>query len=284
MAKSTRKKVSARAAATSVLGYGASLAIAVAVVGALCGAALFALQVQQVVHSRHQEVGLRAEALAGRLSDWIAVRRDLLARAAGDPGLADLFGRDDRQGLELREAALTRLFPDVLRVRLLPMGLSVPDTEETPKLSYAPLDLLGRAEQAKTAPPAELHHVGAGDEHIAMAARVLADDQPVGLIHVAYPSTSLRRSLDGVDKALGRIELRQLTGGKPLLLAANGGGEAAPDIDNELPVAGSIWVVAYSSAGMPILWGDHLALWAVVAVGVVVSSSRPGWRSCGGGR
>ena len=143
------------------------------------------------------------------------MRRDLLARAAGAPGLADLFGRDDRQGLELREAALTRLFPDVLRVRLLPMGLSVPDTEETPKLSYAPLDLLGRAEQAKTAPPAELHHVGAGDEHIAMAARVLADDQPVGLIHVAYPSTSLRRSLDGVDKALGRIELRQLTGDAP---------------------------------------------------------------------
>ncbi len=228
---------------------------------------------QRAADARHGKrlVALLSTQVQGMMSRYDAAM-DYIAR---DPELAQLLQAGNVDALKQREAALGYLFPSALKVRLLPPGLSQPDSSASPPLGYACLDLLHQAETHVRPPPAEVHKFGTPDQHIDMARRIVgADGRVVGDALVSLAVPVLQKELDKVQLASGYVELQQeLNGGKTLTLAARGDkadGKGAPL--HVAPVPGTRWQLAYWAgpvglpAQSPMFWGPFAAGAVLLAV------------------
>ncbi|MBV2096959.1 MAG: hypothetical protein KUF80_18835, partial [Candidatus Thiodiazotropha sp. (ex Codakia orbicularis)] len=101
-----------------------------------------------------------SQLVADAISTNIQQRLALIQGLAQQSGLMTLVTDADSAGLSGEQDRLTRLVPDVLRIRLLPAGYNEPDTSESPNMGYASLLLLRAAEKSDAAMPAELHQFG----------------------------------------------------------------------------------------------------------------------------
>jgi phosphomannomutase / phosphoglucomutase len=196
-----------------------------------------------------QQTRAAAQAIAGALEAIIQQRRKLIEGLARQPELIALFEQGDAAALRAEQDRLTRLVPDALQVRLLPAGITEPDTELKPNMGYASLQLVRQAERQDGVLPVQAHQFGSADQHIAIAAGVRSapGEQAVGVIHAAYSSAGLQQLLEAVDDYAGRVALQQITPNKaPFTLVSKGPevGNGVPP-DHVLSIQGSIWQLAY---------------------------------------
>jgi len=185
------------------------------------------------------------ESVANRLSDSVNIYADLAERLSHSEDLKAALRARDEAVLSEKSASLTALIPEALRVRLILPEDNDPDTEETPHLGFASIDLIKRTLKSRTMLPLEVHQYGQQHAHVAIVAGVYEQGVALGAIHISLPLFQFNGMLDGVEKQVERLALQQkLSDGKVLTFADTrpGGAEAIPDVESS--VAHSIWQVA----------------------------------------
>ncbi len=239
------------------------------------GIAIFfqAAAAKQSAESRKQEIGLTAENLADRIATQLAQTVAKMELVVRDTQLIDLISQNDAEKLRAREAELAYLFPDSVRVRILPPGMSEIDMSATPPLSYAALDMLRQAETTDTPPPAEAHLLGEPQQHINIVRRILSEGgrRIIGHLMVSLPLPSLQAAIDSSKLARGYGEVWQVVSkGSPVVLARHGSQslrEGKPTVTND--IAGSRWKVAYWSENEGFA-GSSEGLWVIAGSGIAI--------------
>lgn len=212
-----------------------------------------------------RQVESLAKIIAGSISTSLDQQLAVIQGLAQQPGLAERLNSLDEVGLAAEQARLTRLVPDALQIRLLPVGLNVPDTSQTPNMGYASLMLLRKAEKSDAVQPAELHQFRTPYQHIAIASGVssMNGGSIAGVIHAAYSMNMLKKIFSGVDDLPGRIEVQQTLSDNDQLAIIGKGDTPSAGVrpDGLIPVKGSIWQIAYwGSTGMQFDLMDNLQL------------------------
>ena len=225
---------------------------------AVAGTLLIALSIWIIVYFQFQstesdahkrQILAGAQGVAGQLSRLVSLRKEVLANLAADPQLSKRFQKGDAKSLRAEENRLRLSLPGVLRVRLVPVGLNVPDTELFPHMGFASMAQLRSAEQRSGVMAAEVHQFNTPHQHISFVVGVRAQGTGplVGLIHAAFPVDDLNQALESIDDYGGRIAIRQKApDAAPFDLVGKGPAiaeEAVPD--GSLPIAGSIWQVDF---------------------------------------
>jgi phosphomannomutase/phosphoglucomutase len=215
----------------------------------ICAAALAIVFLQAQREQQHglaqlQRIGAD---IAGRIAERVEGRRTLLLALAGDADLRAPLLSEDLPGLHRQERRLLPRLPGALRVRLLPKGWDALEPDTNPPFSYASLDILRSAERNGKPSSAEVHLFGTAQQHVAMAVPVFSADgaEVLGVLHVAYPSAVLTRTLVGLTGVSGRVELQQMVKGTPVVIAALGPPAARMAGTQEIP--GTIWRVGYAA-------------------------------------
>jgi hypothetical protein len=211
----------------------------------------FAAQVSERQQEKHAGVAreLAAE-FAGRLQ---AMSDELERLARPDALLLAAIAEGNEALLRQREAALSTIYPDALRIRYIPPSEQDPNTALIPRLSYACLDLARKAEAGKR-PPFEVHLFGNEQQHLDLVRPVLDGTTPVASLMVTLDVSVLKQWLDAIKPKQGYVELLQGRGEDALSLF--GTGEAALKGQGPVylaPVALSSWQVSYhpgSALGM----------------------------------
>lgn len=227
----------------------------------------------QTAEARRQEMVLTAENLADRITTQLAQNTARMEMLARDAQLIELATRNASAAIRQRENDLGYLFPDSVRVRILPPDLTEVDPEASPPLSYAALDMLRQAETSETPPPAEVHLYGTPQQHITLVRRILSASgrRIVGHLMVSFPLPMIQEALDGPKLPRGYGEVWQVANGAaPVVLAQRGNRglrQDRPTVEADIP--GSRWKVAYwAEAGG---FGDSdRGLWIVAGSGVAV--------------
>lgn len=189
-----------------------------------------------------------AQAVANHVEVLNQQRREMIKELALQPQLASLFETGDVSALRDEQDRLTRLVPGAQQIRLLPAGTSEPDTELTPNMSYASLQMLRQAETRDGALPAEAHQFNTVHQHIAIAAgiRTAPNEPALGVLHAAFPLAGLQQLLDSVDDYAGRVEMQQIIPNKaPFVIASKGPVVQGGLPDRVLPIQDSLWQLAY---------------------------------------
>lgn len=241
----------------------------------------------QAAEARRQEIALTAENLADRIATELAQNTARMEMLARDAELVDLATRGDSAAIRQRENALGYLFPDSVRVRILPPGLTEVDPQASPPLSYAALDMLRQAETSETPPPAEVHLFGTPQQHITLVRRILSASgrRIVGHLMVSFPLPMIQEALDGPKLPRGYGEVWQVAeGAAPVVLAQRGSRTLRQDRPIvEAVIPGSRWKVAYwaeargfsdSDRGLWIIAGSGVAIFGLLIVLILRSFAR----------
>ncbi len=227
----------------------------------------------QTAEARRQEIALTAENLADRIATELAQNTARMEMLARDAELVDLATRGDSAAIRRREDALGYLFPDSVRVRILPPGLTEVDPQASPPLSYAALDMLRQAETSETPPPAEVHLFGTPQQHITLVRRILSASgrRIVGHLMVSFPLPMIQEALDGPKLPRGYGEVWQVAeGAAPVVLAQRGSRTLRQDRPIvEAVIPGSRWKVAYWSEARGFSDSDR-GLWIIAGSGVAI--------------
>ncbi len=259
-----------------IRGYWLISLIALLVLVLVAAAASFILSQLTAKSQAGRQTRAAAQAVAAAAESLNWQRRDLIEGLAREPHIIALFETGDRAALKAESAHLTELVPGVEQIRLLPVGTSEPDITRVPNMGYASLQMLRQAENSDRVLPSEVHQFGTAHQHIAIAAGVFSDTggQALGVIHAAFPASSLQQLIDSVDDYAGRVELQQLATDKPPFTLVSKGPETSGAPDRVIPIDGAIWQLAYwagigsglSAIDTVMLVGPYLVIFLLAAV------------------
>jgi phosphomannomutase/phosphoglucomutase len=203
--------------------------------------------------AQRKQAELAANLFASDYRQWVASQVATAELAVKDPQLARLMMDGSEQERASRAESLAYLFPNAIRVRLLPTGIEEVDLEASPPISYAALDMLRHAETQDAQPPMEVHMSGTPQQHINLVRRILdpSGRHIVGHLMVSFPIQTLQSMLKNAQID-GYTELQQVAGGATLVLGTRGSAEfKQAEADSQAPVTGARWRVAY--------WAPHAA-------------------------
>ncbi len=198
------------------------------------------------------EIQVIARVVSNAFSKLVSQQSELVRELAKQPRMVDLFAAGESPEWQVEQHQLASLIPDALLVRLLPPDSNVPDTQHTPNMGYASLQLLRQAETNPQQPPAELHQYGTPNQHIAIVAAVRdSAGKVLGVLHVALPTQLLGKLFDSFDLP-GRVEWQQTIAGKsPLVILGKGEAASGAAPDGVLTIPGTIWQIAYWGGSGP---------------------------------
>ncbi|HED52337.1 MAG TPA: phosphomannomutase/phosphoglucomutase [Gammaproteobacteria bacterium] len=206
--------------------------------------------------------------LAGGVQQWLEDRAMTAERAVRVPELARIMEQGDKSVLATQAEQLAALFPDAVRVRLLPPGIDEVDPDTSPPIGYAAIDMLKYAETHETPPPLEVHMASTPQQHINLVRRILdpGGRRIVGLLMVSFPLQPLQAILKQ-SSVSGYVELQQIAGAKPLVFASRGAAAlrqagTSPSLSK---VKGSRWRIAYWPAD--VVGGSNSLLVSALGVG-----------------
>ena len=239
-----------------------ALGVALVALAAISAAAAAGyLQVRLALEAREREAAQAAARLfAGRVADLVTGVARTMALVAKDPALARLMEEGDEKARRARAAELGFLFPGNVRVLLLPPGVAETDETVSPPLGFACVDLVRQAETSDRPPPAEVHVFGTPNQHVDLVHPVLSPSgrRIVGHLLVSLPVGAVQARVRELPVQDGRVELRQLAGGRALAIAS-AGAQAPGTQAVVMPVPGTRWRLHY--APPPVLAGP--GAWAV---------------------
>ncbi len=181
--------------------------------------------------------------LANTLALQVASYTEAARGVAADPQTRKLLLSGDEIALRIRERELVQLFPWVIRVRLLPAGISNPDSTSKPHISFACLDMLRQAESTLHAPPVEVHVIGTPQQHVEIIQPVLALDgkSVIGHVQVTLQVEVLKQWVAALQPK-GYLSLTQYVENQPAVLLAEAGDKSnLGNRTGEAPVPGTRW-------------------------------------------
>ena len=181
-----------------------------------------------------------ASILALKVSSYMEMARGV----ARDPRTRQLLQSGDEVAIRERERELVQLFPWVLRVRLLPIGIRNPDKSTKPHISFACIEMLREAEAKLQAPPMEVHVINTPQQHVEIIQPVPSADDKIALGHlqVTLQIEVLKQWVTSLAPQ-GYVSLTQAVENQPTILLAETGDKSAVNSSRavELPVAGTRW-------------------------------------------
>lgn len=161
---------------------------------------------------------------------------------AKDPALIAMFSSKNLLALTLRSAELKTIFPDALRVRLLPSTTSQPDKTTDPHFTYACLDLLNQSRNDSSRPMVEMHEIEGKHQHIDIMQAVTARGGVIGFIQLAVDSSLLDEWTKNVA-GNSYLEIHQkIDGGKNHLISKAGSG-LKQGVHAVIDIPGTNWQV-----------------------------------------
>ena len=201
------------------------------------------MPLQQLQKTRDVELESTNTRLANTLALQVASYTEAARGVAADPQTRKLLLSGDEIALRIRERELVQLFPWVIRVRLLPAGISNPDATSKPHISFACLDMLRQAESTLHAPPAEVHVIGTPQQHVEIVQPVLASDgkSVIGDLQVTLQVEVLKQWVAALQPK-GYLSLTQYVENQPaVLLAETGDKSNLGNRTGEALVPGTRW-------------------------------------------
>ena len=168
----------------------------------------------------NQQAGTSAQMFASGFENWVERQIATAELVAKDDELVRLFQTGSPTAWDEKARSLGFLFPESIRVRLLPPGLSQEDLTASPPITFAAIDMVRAAETTDAQPPMEVHASGTPQQHINLVRRVLdtSGKRIVGHIMVSFPIQDLQQILQRFSTS-GFIELQQAVGGSILPLS-----------------------------------------------------------------
>lgn len=219
----------------------------------------------------------RAETLAGNLAYGIVESlQDVVAKVEGaalDAQVVAALRQKDGTQIAPTERRLVKLFPQAIRVRLIPLGATEGMTGGVfPQLSFADLEMLRAGEAGAKAPPVEAHFFGMEIAHVDIVRPVFdAGGVMVGQVLASYGGDFVQGLLAKVATPLGYAELHQPSDGrkKGVVLARRGDTMMRNQGAGQLAsVVGTRWELRYwpPAAELSAVKGRLLAVWGVFGV------------------
>lgn len=206
---------------------------------------------------------------AQRVSQQAGGWRNAVIELAAKPELTELLTKGDANALQIWLETEQQRQQDLLRLRALPPGHLETDTEHSPHMGFAGLELLRQAESEGSRPKPEVHMMGNDQRHVGMAARIESDGKLVGVLLASFDVGGLKKVfMTSATTDKGWLSLQQ----KQLRIAGAGDGNARtqPEV-GAIPVAGTGWHVSYRQAPLvlPLTMVD-VAVYAGVAIALIV--------------
>ncbi|HXK57443.1 MAG TPA: hypothetical protein PLZ16_12435, partial [Gammaproteobacteria bacterium] len=250
------------------------LILALLIIFAVVGMALYLLQQQGAKARGLARVEAAAQGIAGRLSSVISIHTGILTRFVQNPDLAVALEAEDWAGIRRQENSLKRLLPEVIAVRFLPFEWDQLNPKANPPISFATLEMLRGVERTGKPSAAEVHQPGEAQPHIALAAPVLNDKtgETVGIAQLALPVSILNGVFVGGMDYGGEIGLQQVVdSGRTTLAESTPGVTAQGEIDGEVAVPGSLWRLVYRGGSSARGSLDQTMVWGLLGLALVLS-------------
>jgi phosphomannomutase/phosphoglucomutase len=199
---------------------------------------------KQIKSASAGQASLSAQMYAGNVQNWVERQIATAELIAKDVEIARLLQNGNAAAWRTKSLALGYLFPDSIRVRLLPPGLAEEDMNASPPITFAAVDMIRVAETSASQPPMEVHAAGTPQQHINLVRRVLdpSGRRIAGHIMVSFPAQGLQNMLKKTSVP-GMAELQQ---SGSLVLASQGDADmksGAPQ--GKSAIGGSRWRIAY---------------------------------------
>jgi len=206
------------------------------------GAGVYWISAAGIAQSKQNSAAAVAKGAALSLSAQIDLLNRTLDKMAQDPEVLEAVASADSAALAAVAAKLEKHVPDVLKIRLLLPGASELDDKSVPKMGYADLDMVRETFTKNQLPAIQ----GDGpDRHLAIARRIMQNDQAAGVILASLNYDFIAKSVQAAAVTDGYIELKQAT----LALGAVGEKADAEQSDNaQIAVANTGWELHYSIA------------------------------------
>ncbi len=223
--------------------------LVVCIVLFLAAALIYWVGASEVEQVRTKRGVLVAESMAKRVAGFLQLQINTMEVLAKDPSLTTTMEETPQEEWQATAVELGKRFPEAIRIRLLPQGLTEIDMDAVPPISYSVLEELRLAETG-TPPPAEAHLVGAPRQHVNLVRRIdsVNDGRVLGTLVASFGLPVLEHLVSGENTGGGYLELQQpAPNGKPLVLAVAGD----PTLKSGLPVSqlpkvpGSRWQLKY---------------------------------------
>ncbi len=259
-----------RGGGNSVSLFATAVLVMVIATFVICGVVFYGIQNARQGHSLERQIQASAAGVAQNITTQIRIYQKILQGLSRDRQLIGLFEANNRSELSGKEQEFLRLLPDAKFVRLLPAEWDDQETGVGPKLSFAALAMLRSVKQTRRVSPAEVHQFNSKQQHIAIAVPVLKGNNGpvVGVVHLSLSMDLIKQGVAGAGRGAGYIQVKQVAGGVPLLLASNdpaGGGRA--DTKEAMEIPGSIWSVTYAPGSTSIAWSDDIVFYGVLIFG-----------------
>ena len=223
----------------------------------LSNAAYYFILADRSERFRRQIIQTAARAVAQNIHARLDQLTKTLEIIAQRPELAELLESGDAAQLEAER--LRQHLPGILRLRVLKPDIDAPEQAQSPHMGYADLEMVHRA--AVSDPLPAVHSYGSEHEHLAIARRIMGDEQVVGVILGSFSLIPLEETLASLGLPGAAVQLRQgplsigSWGDKTLMEEPAGG---------DVPVPGTGWTVRYWPA--PAHSRDRLMVVGVMSV------------------
>lgn len=208
-----------------------------------------------------------AQAFAGRVSGRMQAYREVLRVLTRFAAVQKALDENDLPGLARSAAALQRLVPGVIELRLFPQERVQTDTSGKLPLSFAGVDMVTRALRGEQVPVEVVRQPDGGQDYLALAQPVLRDGNVIGAVLGAWPLQDLQALVDSIAGEAVGLSLMQ-GGARGIDIASSGAGSPASD-GARVAVDGTRWEVFYQ----PVMDGPSglgVLLWVAFIGGVVV--------------
>ena len=190
----------------------------------------------------NQEV---ADEIARKIASRIAPLRLHLRKLADDEKLIELV----KASKDIRRAKASEINTTInggLLLRILPIGESQFDKNESPPVTFASMDMLRIAGETKKLVPVEIHLGGTANEHLVMIERVFSNDELIGFLHLSLTPRLIRDAISEFVPENGYLEVRQrAANGPPVVIARDGAPNAKQGTSLISAVPGTAFLASY---------------------------------------
>jgi len=207
-----------------------------------------------------------AQALAGRVSGQVRAYQEVLEVITRFASVHKALDEKDAQGLVRSAAALQRLTPDAIELRLFPLERVQTDSSGRLPLTFAGVDMVTRALRGEQV-PVEVHQLEGAQPYLAVAQAVRRDGEIMGAILAAWPLQDLDQLAKSFAGEIAELSLMQGgAGGIGIAASATAGFESD---SARVSVDGTRWEVFHRPVADGFS-GPGVLLWVLLLAGVVV--------------
>jgi len=206
----------------------------------LSSAGVYLMTSSVINNAKRDSAEAVAKAVALTVSEQIDLLNKTLDKIADDPEVVSAAASADPVLMSATAAKLEKHFPNILKIRLLPPGVSELDEKSVPKMGFADLDMVRETLKANQFPGIQ-GDMGL-DRHLAITRRVLKKNEVVGVILASLSYEFIGKTIQAAEISNGYLELKQAS----LMIGSAGtNSESLHSQKVEIKVPNTNWEITY---------------------------------------